>query len=192
MTDHRFRAIWFWEILVAGVLLALLFPDMLLWYLSGAMVPLGLFMPVIEAAAPCSSCNGGTQTDEIEITFTGIIDDNCSGCSTMNRTIILPFLGTCLYQTNVSISACGATTLTARFSWSSSIGGTNLFDYSINVPFDAQVAFWDPSFSTPRDCNSAADLSNIAPDGVTLGLGGTSHCNFTSCLATVVPTGSLL
>lgn len=188
MIDHRIVKLRFLFATLYCAIMVCFFPGLgfYVWW-----IPLGLFMPVIAGTAPCATkCNPETQTDEIEITFTGIANGSCTDCAVLNRTIIVPFIGGCTYNKNttgVTYCSTAGITLTTRFAWDSSINGIDLFDYSAIV-FAAQSAAWDPAFSTPRDCNSAPFAISIPPDTVS----GTAYCNFTSCTATAIPTGNTL
>lgn len=185
MTDHRIAKLRFLFVTLYCAILVWFFPGLNLYIW---LIPLGLFMPVIATASPCLSiCNTETQTDEIEITFTGIVDGTFTDCTNLNRTIIVPFLGTCTYTKNTTgvILNGGASTLTTRFAWDSSIGGGNLFDYASNA--SDQVAAWDPIGAGLRDCSSSPAVS-LPPDSVL----GTAVCDFTSATATAIPTGDIL
>lgn len=187
MRDHRIVKLRFLFATLYCAILAWLFPG--LWNYIW-LIPLAGLMPVIATASPCLSiCNSETQTSEILLELSGIANSTCTDCANLNRTVVLPFLGTCLYFLNSSgVTICGASrTVTYRYDWSSAVAGGVLLDTNVPVPSDNQVAAWDPIGAGLRDCGVSVVIS-APPDVVT----GTAHCDFSLCLATATPQGSIV
>lgn len=189
MTDHRIAKLRFLFATLYCAILVWLFPGLApyVWF-----IPLGLLMPVIGTPAPCATiCNEGTQTDEIQLTFTGITNGTCTDCGNMNTTISTPFNGTCLYFTGTTlITLCGGANhqVQTRFAWDGSIApGSRWVIYDSNLFGGSQVGLWTTSLGTGLDCS--AEIPSVSIDSVS---GGFGECTWTGAQVTITPTGSLL
>lgn len=188
MIDHRIAKLRFLFATLYCAILVWFFPvlNFYIW-----LIPLGLLAPVIATAAPCSKCNPETQTDEVQLTFTGIADGTCSDCNNLNRTMIHPFLGVCSYSnaTASSTHCGGAIQLISRFNWDF-LGGGVFFDYFTNAFLGTEhVALWDRTLqpATPHDCDF--EIPDLAVSSVSFEPG---HCDWTNAKGTVTPSGNYL
>lgn len=186
MRDNRIRSIWFWEIALSGTLMSLLWPDALLWWLSAALVPLGLFMPVLDAPNQCGSCNSNTTPSAVQIDVTGLVNGggfgSCTQCTNLNVSYIVPyrnaFAGDCRFQELSTGISCDGTAVLAVFDYS----GATTFSGSLgNGPAFVTPIPWSFAFGSLQDCNDTGPFS-MTYDG-----SGAEWCDGTGSSAVANP-----
>ena len=144
---------------------------------------------------PCSNCNAGTTPGKVQVALSGIVNNNCASCASLNATFILNHLSTvptgesssdapaCCYWTyQFPTAICSDfTSITLRVGhWDSGI--MNSVWVGINTAYGAYV-YWHtdlPSF--PISCR----FSNYSLGNPTNNIGTKCDVSGSSCLITAL------
>jgi hypothetical protein len=147
-------------------------------YLPG--MPFGGMGPACCCRTPgvCTYCSdAATVPSQFSVTFTGISNNTCSDCGTLNDTYVLDWVSDCTWQVDFS-DICGFTRVSVV-----------LIDTAIIVRFTPSAynswkkAISPPASTNPIDCASISDLT-IPWVGAP---GDTCTVQYATCKITAIP-----
>lgn len=198
MIDPRIRTIRFWLLSAAVCGACLVNPGWAVYFLATySMAPLGLFMPVFATdPCPCTCCNSGTRTNQVQITFTGVVTSgtcDAGRCTFFNATHTIDhFSGAielgdvtncCRYFDDLAQQSCTGTVqdpMFLGFEWKMSFANTRrIMAYTVT---GGSASEFSEGSNCPVDCGDAITgmtcVTNCAP---------ASGCDFSAASADVTP-----
>lgn len=102
--DRKVRIVRFWLLMAVVAALVVLWPSVGIacWPLLGMMIS------TYKCCCPadCSFCNSGTVPDQYQVELSGISNQGCSDCTTLDGTYIIDRTAACVWSQAVSPAVC--------------------------------------------------------------------------------------
>lgn len=174
-----------WLLMAALSAVAIYVPEAIV---ALTVVPVGLMYAAL-ATSPCSNCSPGTQgLTQMQADLAGVADANCTNCSVMNSTFILPYdpgTGVCVYRlspANTTFCTPATQGVAIGFSWAGTPSGSAI-EGSGGLTCDAGQYGYVSTLTPPVDCSDGSQLVSLA---VSIGVSGTC-CDYSLSTCTFTP-----